>query len=64
MNASPIKAVVNDTGKQCDRCGARPRYPHTLGCTVAYPVFLGGLRCGWCNLSLEDCKCVIGVRKS
>ncbi len=38
MNASPIKAVVNDTGKACQACGARPRYPHTLGCTVAYPV--------------------------
>ncbi len=36
LNASPIKAVVNDTGKPC-ACGARPRYPHTLGRTVAYP---------------------------
>lgn len=56
MNASPIKAVVNDTGKQCDQCGARPRYPHTLGCTVAYPRRLE--RCGLHTLVPPDvCGC-------
>lgn len=34
----PIKAVINRSGKQCDKCGAYPDYPHALICPVAYPI--------------------------
>lgn len=33
----PIKAVINRSGKQCQKCGAYPDYPHALICPVAYP---------------------------